>query len=122
MEIYIQDPNIVLPRIKKHFLKNPNASISALFRKLRSLPYLSAIGDYPLLSLIISARSEIGVWVKRSSVRRAVRYSKELSGRKALVDQLLSHQITTQNSSKIAHIALNTNKLTNQSSKGKIEE
>lgn len=94
----IQDLNIVIPKIQRHFKKNPNASISAMFRNLRKLSYLSFIGDYSILSIIVTTISEMGIVISKSALQYAARQSEELKGQTTLLRQLLNdHKLILKN-------------------------
>lgn len=98
MELIIQDLSNAKPKIEKHFRKRPGASISAMYRQLRHSPRYSLIGDYPILSLIVSTVSELGIVIKPLAVRRAMRLSPELKGQKLILTQLFNPQLTLRNS------------------------
>jgi hypothetical protein len=92
MEIYIQDLKTAIPLIQKHFSKYPTASISAMYRKLRSRKDLSSFGDYPIISIIVSTVLDMGLSIKRASLRRAFRQSSELKGKTLLLNQLINDE------------------------------
>ena len=89
----IQNINIVVPRIRKHFQKYPAASVSAMYRSLRSKAYLSLFGDYLILATIVAETPEIGVFPNRNQIKRAMRCSAELSGQRPLLKTLLDLQM-----------------------------
>ena len=75
-----------------HFEKNPNASISALFRRLRNHKKYSLIGDYPIIATILNARQELGLKNDKKKLLYATRQSEELKGKKKLLDSLITMQ------------------------------
>lgn len=94
METEFQDLNWAIPIIQKKYSKNPNSSISAIFRYLRRKPHLSLFGDYPLLSIVLKTILEIGIKPKRNQVLYALNQSEELyqlskKDKNNLLDQLL---------------------------------
>src|SRR3989344_9198094 len=93
--------NNLKPKVQHYLAKNPNASLSATFRKYKKQEGYSFFGDYPLLSIIVHSFNIFGKILNRSSIRRAVRCSQELKGRKVLVQQLFETQLTIRNSSKL---------------------
>jgi hypothetical protein len=80
--------------IHQHFEKYPLASISAAYRLLRKRNSVSLFGDYPLLATIISTVSKMGIHIKKAAIARAARQSKELKGKKMLLNQLFCMQLT----------------------------
>lgn len=76
----------------KQFKKNSNASISALFRRLRKDKRFSLIGDYPIISTVLQARHELGLKSDKNKLLYATRQSEELKGKKKLLDCLISMQ------------------------------
>jgi hypothetical protein len=94
MQMIIQDLESVKPTIQAHFKRYPNASISAMFRRVRKSPRVSFFGDYPLISLIVTTANDMGIVVSRPALRRACRLTKELKGKVLMVDQLLNYQLT----------------------------
>lgn len=96
MELTIQDLESVKPTIESHFKRYPNASVSAMFRKLRKSPRVSFFGDYPILSLIITTMNELGIIAKKLAVRRVFWISEDLKGQRSVLRQLLSNQLTTR--------------------------
>lgn len=79
-----------VPKIEKRFRKNPNSSLSAIFRDLRKSLSLSLFGDYPIVSVIVGTLKRLGIKVARSKLRYALRQSEELKGKRDLVSQLLN--------------------------------
>lgn len=57
----MQDITLIVPQVIKTFKKNPNRSISAVFRKYRDNPCYSAIGDIPILITITNTMKQIGI-------------------------------------------------------------
>lgn len=96
MELIIQDLESVKPTITSHFKRYPNASVSAMFRKLRKSPRVSFFGDYPILSLIILTMNELGITAKKLAIQRVFWMSEELKGQRSVLHQLISNQLTTR--------------------------
>lgn len=96
MELIIQDLESVKPTIESHFRRYPNASVSAMFRRLRKSPRVSFFGDYPILSLIITTMNEHGIVAKKLAIQRVFWVSKELKGQRTILRQLVSNQLTTR--------------------------
>lgn len=117
MEMYLQDLNVTIPRIQKHFTKYPSASISAMFRSLRKSPNMSFFGDYPIVSTIVTTMQSMGIPVKKSSLKRACRQSEELKGQKLLLNHLLNNKIAIRNSARKPYNRQNYARSTNQSSR-----
>lgn len=90
MEIKIQNLDWITQKIIKRFKKNPNSSVSALFRELRRSPNLSLFADAPLIAHIVNTLASVGIYPKRSQISYACRYSPELKGRKSFLNSLLS--------------------------------
>lgn len=88
-------------KVQKHFKQYPDASISAIFRDLRSSSAYSSIGDFPILALIVCTVSSMGIDIKTPAIKRAMRYSKELSGKRYLLSQLINLQLTIRNSAQM---------------------
>lgn len=76
----------------KQFNKNPNASISALFRRLRKDKRFSLMGDYPIISTVLRTRHELGLRTDKTKLLYATRQSEELKGKKKLLNCLISMQ------------------------------
>lgn len=87
-------------QVAKHFKNYPNASISAMFRKLRENQKYRYFGDYLLLRLIVETARDSGVTVKKEAVYRAVSYSPELKGQRIVLTTLFSHQLEAFNLAK----------------------
>lgn len=90
MKIKIQNLDWITQKIIKRFEKNPNSSISALFRELRRSPNLSLFADAPLIAHIVNTLASVGIYPKRSQISYACRYSPELKGRRSFLNSLLS--------------------------------
>jgi hypothetical protein len=84
-----QNLNWAHPFVKKKFRKNPNSSISAIYRKLRGDSHLSLIGDYPIFSLILSEITSLGIKPKPTILRYALKQSNELKGKSLILKALL---------------------------------
>ena len=78
MNILYQDLSLAKDRIIKRYMKNPNSSISAMFRSLRGKSYLSLIGDYPILATITNTISTLGIKLTRPQATYALNKSEEL--------------------------------------------
>lgn len=78
--------------IIKRFKRNPNSSVSALFRKLRKSPSLSLFADYPIISHIINTLSSVGIYPERNKVAYALRQSVELKGQRSFLNSLLGRK------------------------------
>lgn len=118
MELIINDLESTKERIKRHFTRHPQASISALFRGLRKSQNLYFIGDYPLMKLIVVTMHELGIEVRKRPLQRAIQQSSELKGQKILSQQLLNDEMTVGNSAEVSGKASKMDKTTNASSKG----
>lgn len=79
MNMQFQDISWAKPRITKMYMKNRNRSTSATFRKLRNNSYLSFIGDYPILHIILQTISELEIYPSRFQVNYALNQSGELN-------------------------------------------
>lgn len=117
MEIF-QDLNIAIPVIQKHFSKNPNASICAIYKILRRRQSLCLFGDFPIISIIVTAMQDMGIPVRRRLLLKTFRQSEELKGKILLLDQLLSDKITHKDFSKLSYNKWNSGETTIVSSKG----
>ena len=117
MELIIQDLESVKPTIESHFRRYPNASVSAMFRKLRKSPRVSFFGDYPILSLIITTMNELGITAKKLAVQRVFWISQELKGQRGVLHQLISNQLTTRYETQTPRNERNYPKSTDTSSK-----
>jgi len=90
-----QDLSLAKDRIIKKYMKNPNSSISAMFRSLRGKSYLSLIGDYPILATILNTTSALGIRQTRPQITYALNQSEELKyfskkDKNELLDQLIN--------------------------------
>ncbi len=81
--------------IGRHFSKNRNATITAIYRKLRSLPALEPYGDYILFAVIVSVMTNMGIRIRAGLLMRAMRQSPELKGKTVLLRELLKPQQNT---------------------------
>jgi len=72
-----QDLGWAIPKIQKKIQGNKKrgmkASISGIFKMLRSQPHLSLIGDYPLLWVIMNETKE----TNKIKIKNALKYSDE---------------------------------------------
>lgn len=73
-----QDLDLAKERTIKKFMKRPQSSLSATFRNLRTKSYLSFIGDYPILSMVVNAKIGLGIFINRPQVRYGLNQSEEL--------------------------------------------
>jgi hypothetical protein len=73
----MQDGSLIESQVINKFKKNPNSSISAAFRFYRKHNYYSWIGDFIILSIIISAINTAGVPLKRNKILYALNQSDE---------------------------------------------
>lgn len=78
--------------VKKHFRNYPKASVSAMFRKLRKDNRFSLIGDYPIISSILSNLEEMGIRRSKQQVFYATRQSDELKGKTIILASLFNSQ------------------------------
>jgi hypothetical protein len=72
-----QNINSIDPKLDSLLSSNPNRSLSGIFKALRKEKRINLLGNYPLLSYIISygySRSPQYVW-NRNQILRAVRIS-----------------------------------------------
>lgn len=79
--------------IIKKFRKNPNSSVSALFRNLRDSQSLSLFADAPIISHIINTLASVGIYPERRKVAFALRQSVELKGKKSFLSSILEGNI-----------------------------
>lgn len=91
-----QDLKNSIQHIEKAFKLNPQRSISALYRKYRSMDSYSLIGDFPILATIINTGKRLGIVFTRKQVLYALNKSEELKSyteheKTDLVDCLLQH-------------------------------
>lgn len=93
--------NNLKPKVRSYLTKNPNTSLSVTFRRYRKQESYSLFGDFPILSLIIRSFNTLGKILNRDSIRRAIRCSQELKGRKLLIRQLFESQLTIRNLPKL---------------------
>lgn len=80
--------NIKTP-VQRHFKKHPNSSIYSCFKKYRNQDQYSLIADYPLLSAITQAITEIGIKPNVHSIRRTFRSSIDLKGQNNVCTSLI---------------------------------
>ena len=78
--------------VRKHFRKHPGASISVMFKHIRSDKRFSGQGDYPIISTIVNTMRELGLEVERRKVFQALHWSSELRGKRIIIDTLFSIQ------------------------------
>ncbi|MFC1700378.1 hypothetical protein ACFLZ4_01900 [Patescibacteria group bacterium] len=83
------DLNEARPMIKRHFKRSKNASISAIFRKVKKDARFSVYADYPIASLITEVMNEMGIKTTKKKLVYALKDSKDLQGKSLLMKQLL---------------------------------
>jgi len=86
----IQSLDNAQEKVLKHFKKHPTASISAMFKNLRKDDRISLIGDYPIISVIVTSMYALNLRVKRRNVFKALRQSQELKGKRVIINSLFS--------------------------------
>ena len=92
-----QDLSIAKERTIKMYMQNTNRSISSTYRTLRGKYYTSFIGDYPLLSAIVTSVKTLGLSPSRFQITYAFNQSSELQQllkkeKMSLLDQLIYPQ------------------------------
>lgn len=88
MNTEFQDINWAKPIIKQQLKTFPTSKISTIFKVLRNHPRFTLIGDYPIFSVIISEMKNMKINITKLMIRKALKYSEELKGRKTIVDNL----------------------------------
>lgn len=78
MNIQYQDLSLAENKTIKMYMRNPHRSISATYRTLRSKSYVSFIGDYPILSTVVTTFISLGKTPSRFQVTYALNQSDEL--------------------------------------------
>lgn len=95
MNMKYQDLEMAKNKITKMYMRNPNRSISATFRILRENSYVSFIGDYPILSSIVTTIISMGIRPSRFQVTYGFNQSDELRSllkqeKNSLLNQLIN--------------------------------
>jgi len=104
--------------VRRHFSKNPRASISAMYRNLRKDSSLSAYGDYVLFARIVNTLTDIGIVIKKKTLGYAMRQSPELKGKSILLKELMRPQRMFKYSFKLPRTELSKDSVYKLHSKG----
>ncbi len=75
--------------VQRHFRTHPNSSIYSCFKKYRSQDQYSFVADYPLLSAITHAVTEMGIKPSIYSIKKTFRSSVDLKGQNTVCASLI---------------------------------